>query len=406
MSSPSTPRLQPFIVPGGLRGTLATLPVPDLLRELQLSEAKGILSLTSDRVRKALFFNDGKVVCGTSNVSSDRLGEVLLAEGKITLEQNDLSLRALSKGKRQGRVLVEMGALSPDDLWTGVQSQVQEIVLGVFKWGEGQFHFEESPLPERERITVDLDVTALVLEGLRRLDAGGWVRVRHPDGHLVLEPGPTSAEGLLHPFEEHVLRLIDGERSVIEVCHESEVGDNQTLKLLYAFLVTGIARSKGRKVQTLDQDFVPADSTYSVLESFNQMYRFIFTYMVKEVGPIAGKRAREVPWNGAGDPPRSSRGRGATLGRRGGRRDRREERGPSSGRGETRAARRRAQRAPVRRAARGQTHPGRRARGDDHPSPSPPVTTAMTPTPSQVRGAVMILTLVLVTLLWRLCSLP
>ncbi len=287
MSSPSTPRLQPFIVPGGLRGTLATLPVPDLLRELQLSEAKGILSLTSDRVRKALFFNGGKVVFGTSNVSSDRLGEVLLAEGKITREQNDLSLRALSRGKRQGRVLVEMGALSPDDLWTGVQSQVQEIVLGVFKWGEGQFHFEESPLPEKERITVDLDVTALVLEGLRRLDAGGWVRVRHPDGHLVLEQGPTSAEGLLRPFEEHVLGLIDGERSVIEICHESEVGDNQTLKLLYAFLVTGIARSKGLKVQTLDQDFVPADTTYSVLESFNQMYRFIFTYMVKEVGPIA-----------------------------------------------------------------------------------------------------------------------
>ena len=180
-----------------------------------------------------------------------------------------------------------MGALSPDDLWSAVQSQVREIVFGVFRWGEGQFHFEESTLPERERITVDLDVTALVLEGLRRLDAGGWVRLRHPDGHLVLELGSTSAEGLLRPFENHVLSLVDGERSVIEICHESEVGDNQTLKLLYAFLATGIARSRGRKVRTLDQDFVPADTTYSVLESFNRMYRFIFAYMVKEVGPIA-----------------------------------------------------------------------------------------------------------------------
>lgn len=287
MSPPSTPRLEPFAVPGGLRGTLSTLPLPELLRELQTAEAKGILSLTSDQVKKALFFKDGQVVFATSNVAGDRLGEVLLREGKITKEQNELSLRALSKGKRQGRVLVEMEALSPDDLWTGVQAQVQEIVLGVFEWGEGQFHFEESPLPERERITVDLDVTALVLEGLRRLDAGGWVRGQQPDGHLMLEPGPTSAEGLLRPYEEHVLGLIDGERSVIEICHESEVGDHQTLKLLYAFLVTGIAKSLGRKVQALDQDFVPADTTYAVLESFNQMYRFIFTYMVKEVGPIA-----------------------------------------------------------------------------------------------------------------------
>ena len=136
-------------------------------------------------------------------------------------------------------------------------------------------------------ITVDLDVTALVLEGLRRLDAGGWVRLRHPDGHLVLELGPTSAAGLLRPFEKHVLGLVDGQRSVIEICHESEVGDNQTLKLLYAFLATGIVEGRGRKVRALDQDFVPADTTYAVLESFNQMYRFIFAYMVKEVGPIA-----------------------------------------------------------------------------------------------------------------------
>jgi hypothetical protein len=287
MSMPPTPSLESFVVPGGLRGTLAALPLPDLLRELQLKDATGVLSLTSNRVRKALYFKRGRVVFATSNVASDRLGEVLLRESKITREQNDLSLRALARGKRQGRVLVEMGALSPDDLWSAVQSQVREIVFGVFRWGEGQFHFEESPLPERERITVDLDVTALVLEGLRRLDAGGWVRLRHPDGHLVLELGTTSAEGLLRPFEKHVLGLVDGERSVIEICHESEVGDNQTLKLLYAFLATGIVEGRGRKVRALDQDFVPADTTYAVLESFNQMYRFIFAYMVKEVGPIA-----------------------------------------------------------------------------------------------------------------------
>jgi hypothetical protein len=40
-------------------------------------------------------------------------------------------------------------------------------------------------------------------------------------------------------------------------------------------------------VHALDQDFVPVDSVYSVLESFNQMYEHIFKYMVREVGPIA-----------------------------------------------------------------------------------------------------------------------
>jgi hypothetical protein len=287
MSTLASPRLEPFVVPGGLRGTLGALALPELVRELALAMATGVLSVTNGRARKALYLSEGKVVFATSNVPADRLGEVLLREGKISKEQNELSLRALAAGKRQGRVLVEMGALSPNDLWTAVQSQVEEIVYSVFRWGEGKFHFEESALPERERITVDLDVTTLVLEGLRRVDAGGWVRAHQPDGQLVLESGDTPREGLLQAWEQHVLSLVDGERSVTEVCHESEIGDNETLKLLYAFLATGIVKSRGRKVRTLDQDFVPADTTYEVVESFNRMYRFVFAYLVKEVGPIA-----------------------------------------------------------------------------------------------------------------------
>jgi len=287
MGSTAPKRLEPFAVPGGLRGTLARLPLPDLLRELQDARASGILSLTSGGARKALYFKSGRVVFAASNLPSDRLGEVLLREGKITPAQNEASVRALAQGRRQGRVLVEMGALSPDDLWWAVQQQVREIVFSVFQWGEGQFHFEDSVLPERERITVDLDVTLLVLEGMRRLDSASAPRPGHLDGHLVLEKGDTPATGLLHAYEQHVLGLVDGERSIVEICHESEVGEGQTLKVLYAFLCTGIARSRGRKVRALDQDFVPEDTALALLGSFNQMYRYVFNYMVKEVGPIA-----------------------------------------------------------------------------------------------------------------------
>ncbi len=279
-------RLEPFSVPGGLRGTLAGMPLPDLLRELQAASATGILALTSRRARKALYLRNGRVVFAASNLSSDRLGEVLLREGRITPAQNQESTRGLSHGRRQGRALVEAGVLTPDELWRAVQTQVREIVWSVFQWDEGSFHFEESVLPTQERITVDLDVTTLILEGLRRVDPTSAIRARYPDTHLVLERGdpPPSC---LHPWEQHVLSLVDGERSVMEICHESEAGEGQTLKALYAFLSTGVVRSRGRKVRALDQDFIPGDSALSVLDSFNQMYRHVFAYMVREVGPIA-----------------------------------------------------------------------------------------------------------------------
>lgn len=280
-------RFEPFVVPGGLKGQISELPVPDILQHLRLSQATGILTLVAGGARKALYLKDGRVVFASSNLPNDRLGEILLREGKITVEEYEASIKAITKGKRQGKVLVEMGALSPKDLWEGVQFQVKEIVYTVFQWDEGQFHFEESSLPEKERITVDLDIQDLVLAGLRRVDAGGRLQSRYPETDAVLERATPEVPSPLEPYETHVLKLVDGERSVLDICRESEIGDNETMKVLYALVSTGVARIKGRKVVTLDQDFVPVDTIYSVLDSFNQMYSHIFKYMVREVGPIA-----------------------------------------------------------------------------------------------------------------------
>jgi hypothetical protein len=280
-------RFEPFVVPGGLRGQLTQLPLPDILEQLRASKSTGILSLVSGGARKAIYLKEGRVVFGSSNLPNDRLGEILIRDGKITVEEYETSIKAISKGKRQGKVLVEMGALSPKDLWEGVQFQVQEIVYSLFQWDEGQFHFEESSLPEKERITVDLDIQHLILAGLRRVDANGAIQSHYPEGMLVLERAHGPAEGVLESYEAHVFTLVDGEKSVQDICHESEIGDNETLKLLYALTCAGILRAKGKKVRTLDQDFVPEDTLYAVLTSFNQMYGYIFRYMVREVGPIA-----------------------------------------------------------------------------------------------------------------------
>src|SRR6185295_12765142 len=148
---------------------------------------------------------------------------ILLREGKITVEEYDASIKAIGKGKRQGKALIEMGALSPKDLWEGVQ-----------------FHFKESTLPEKERITVDLDVRDLLLAGLRRVDASGRLQGRYPESDALLERVADEPKGSLESYEQHVLTLVDGERSVLDISRESEIGDNETLKVLYALLCTGV----------------------------------------------------------------------------------------------------------------------------------------------------------------------
>jgi hypothetical protein len=280
-------RFESFAIPGGLKGQLAELPLPDIFQYLRQTKSTGILTLVAGGARKAIYVSGGRVVFASSNLPSDRLGEIMLREGRITTEEYEASIKQITKGKRQGRVLVEMGALTPKDLWDGVQFQIKEICYSVFQWDEGRFHFEESDLPEKERITVDLDPVELVLVGIRRVDANGLIQNRFPELDLVLERAPSEWMPALELYEKHVLRLVDGERSVLEICQESEIGDNETLKVLYAMHSVGIIRSKGKKVRPLDQDFVPGEDLWSILNSFNQMYGFIFRYLVREVGPIA-----------------------------------------------------------------------------------------------------------------------
>jgi len=287
MASPLLKRVEPFVVQGGLKGDLAELPLPDILQHLRVSKSTGVLTVSHGGAKKALYVKAGRVVFASSNLPNDRLGEILLREGKITVEEYESSIKAISKGKRQGKALVEMGALSPKDLWEGVQFQVGEIVYPIFQWEEGPFHFEDSQAPDKERITVDIDIVDLIMAGLRRVDANGSLQARYAEGHLVLERVPSEPTKGLESYEEHVLNLVDGERSAVEICRDSEIGDNETLKVLYALLCIGILRGKGKKVHTLDQDFVPEDTITSVLNSFNSQYGLVFKHMVKEVGPIA-----------------------------------------------------------------------------------------------------------------------
>jgi hypothetical protein len=226
------------------------------------------------------------VVFATSNSPSDRLGETLLRLGKISVEEYESSLQQISHGRRQGKVLIEMGAMAPQDLWEGVETQVREIVFSLFEWPTGDFVFEATSLPQKEKVTVSFDPLTLVLEGLRRIDPEGALKGRYPDPGLILEGIRDVDQGVLEPYERHILSVVDGHRSVAEICRESEIGDGETQKTLYALFCAGFMRVRGRKIRTVGES-VGRDGAQSALSAYNSMYAYIYRYLLREVGPDA-----------------------------------------------------------------------------------------------------------------------
>jgi hypothetical protein len=279
-------RLVPFVTAQGLKGNLSALPLPEILIQLRRGSSTGILSVEFEGTRKAIYFHNGRVVFATSNSPNDRLGETLLRLGKISVEEYEASLQQISHGRRQGKVLIEMGAMGPQDLWEGVETQVREIVFSLFEWSAGEFVFESTTLPQKEKVTVSFDPLSLVLEGLRRIDPDGALKGRYPDPGLILECLKDADTGSLEPYERHILSVVDGQRSVAEICRESEIGDGETQKTLYALFCAGFLRVRGRKIRTVG---APAgrDVSESALAAYNSMYSYIYRYLLREIGPEA-----------------------------------------------------------------------------------------------------------------------
>jgi hypothetical protein len=72
---------------GHMKGRLKDFRLADTLIGLQRSQKTGILTVESGNIVKKIYIKNGDMIFSASNQEEDRLGDVLLKEGRITLEQ-------------------------------------------------------------------------------------------------------------------------------------------------------------------------------------------------------------------------------------------------------------------------------------------------------------------------------
>jgi len=156
-------------------GNLSERYLSEILEHLQSTQASGTLTLTQDHQAKSIYLREGQIVFASSNLESERLGEMLLQAGKLSRQQYEKSVEALKNtGKRQGAVLVELGFLTPKELFEGLKYQVLEILYSTFLWKEAQYRFVPGELPRRV-IPIEIDSVTLISEAIKRVDADSAV---------------------------------------------------------------------------------------------------------------------------------------------------------------------------------------------------------------------------------------
>jgi Domain of unknown function (DUF4388) len=228
-----------------LEGSLATRDFPTLVASIYEDDWTGTISLTHMGVCKSVVAQSGRLIWASSTSRDDRLGDVLLRQGKITLHQYTEAGKAMGGGKRLGTLLVEHGALSPKDLVNGVVEQTREIIFGVFQWTEGRYKMVPDQIPT-EAITLKISTGELALEGIRRIES--WSRIEAAVGGLEaryeLMPLGTEAasRASLSAEKTALVGALVGIKTVDEICSGSTLSHFEVCRTLWAFQVIGVVR--------------------------------------------------------------------------------------------------------------------------------------------------------------------
>jgi len=228
-----------------LSGDLRVFPLPDVLLLLNTNHKSGTLRCMQPGAAKTVEWENGEIVFARSTMPGDRLGAFLLAQGKITAAQLQQAAPMVGSQERLGKALIKIGALTPSSLWSAVQGQVTEIVYSLFHWKEGQFEFREGP-PSSEKISLDISVMNLIMEGTRRLDEWSRVKEKIQNDRVVLAPikslDEVARSMTLSDFDKTVLGLVDGRRTVRDIVTLARRDEFETWQGLHALLSSGVVR--------------------------------------------------------------------------------------------------------------------------------------------------------------------
>jgi hypothetical protein len=254
-----------------LEGTIKDFGLPDIFQLIGLQRKTGLLQLNNGQETVTIAFENGMVVSAESSLKrlEDRLGTVLVKQGKLTRDQLEEALQTQRATlQRLGHVVVGLNYVTPADLRDALQVQVSQIVYKVFRWREGEYHFApaEQVDYDRENFT-PLSADFILMEGIRMVDEWPIIEKKIPSLDIVfrtlVDPGlievaaPEAEAGdakrggaatriRLTPDEERVLRRVDGTRSVQGIIDATGLGEFDVCRTLFDLLNRSIIAPVGR----------------------------------------------------------------------------------------------------------------------------------------------------------------
>lgn len=214
-----------------LTGNLRTMDLPEILQWISTGRKTGTLHVERRSVHKKIVFKDGVIHSSTSNDPRESMGQFLIRDRHVTEEQLFRALlRQETEGRLLGAILVGDGVLGEEALRRTLESKAEETIYDLFLWPEGKFEFKDGELPDNILVHVEMGVTSVIMEGIRRVDE--WRRIKEVFPSMGTSFRALTAEAPLDdPAEKQAVTLAGAGKSLAEMSLEMRRSEFETASL-------------------------------------------------------------------------------------------------------------------------------------------------------------------------------
>ena len=263
--------------------------VLDIVNVISASRWAGNLHIYGRDSHRVLSFDKGALQHASSDHPDDRLNKVLVRMGVLTASQVESVMRDLEPPMRLGKLLVERGFISRQQLFDLLNKQTEEIFFSAILETKGSYLFIVGDGTDIQPSTIaHIPVQELLLRGAERLDSLKQFESLVPDIELCPELQAGVEVTRLDPKTRLVLALSNGQRSLREIATETWLGKFETMKITKELVRKGYVRLKPRTPSTQEE-------ARQLVGTFNELLRYIFS-VVEQHGSVVQTREEINRW--------------------------------------------------------------------------------------------------------------
>ena len=227
-------------------GLLSDHPLAEIIHELSGGRLSGVLRVSRERAKGAVYFDEGRVVGALTNLRAYRLTESLRRHGAASAAKLDALVRPEMTDDAAGAALVAAGLLSPEELRHLRERLASEVLRQLLQWEDGEWSFDgRVRLDESQHVRVE--VGQLLVESARRLSHAFAAKSFRDAGERLSLADATAMTGgdanggpQLQPSEGFVLSRFDAPLSLGELVAVSGLPDEETRKAVYVLVLGGL----------------------------------------------------------------------------------------------------------------------------------------------------------------------